>query len=135
MSDYPSVTAYIDGSAMPNPGEGGVGVVLRFGEKTRVISEYYPKATNNRMELMAAIVALQALKVPCEVHFYSDSQWLVKCATGEYSRSSNLDLWEIFETLADDHVIHWNWVRGHDGDKYNEIAHNLAYSAIQMKKQ
>jgi len=85
--------------------------------------------TNQRAEIFAAVRALTALKVPCKVRVVSDSQYLVKTMQGDYGRRSNLHLWEALDAAAEAHEVEWIWVRGHVGEKGNEIAHMLAESA------
>jgi ribonuclease HI len=116
-------------------------------EKTKELSGGDPDTTNNRMELTAAIKALEALKQPCRIDFYTDSQYLRKGITewidGWVKRGwqsgktpiKNVDLWKQLYSLRDPHEIEWHWVRGHDGDKYNERADELASAAIPREVQ
>jgi len=104
----PLIQAVIDGAAEPNPGHGGVGVVLIYGEKRREISTYLGDGiTNNVAEIMAAITALEALKFPCTVEFISDSQYLVKTMNGEFKRGANMDYWNKLDAAiaAGDHDV------------------------------
>lgn len=131
MSTLPEVTIYTDGACIPNPGLGGWGAVLLFealdGRKIKKeLSGAVPDTTNNRMELTAVIEALRALKTACTVRVMSDSQWVIKCATGEWSRAKNGDLWALYDDAAKQHVVRFSWVRGHTGDRWNERAHELA---------
>lgn len=145
MSDSrPRVTIYTDGGADPNPGPGGWGVVLIFESEgkvsTKELSGDAQDTTNNRMELTAAIEALRALKVPCEVEFYADSQYIVRGMTEwlpDWQRTNfkkgkveNADLWRALIAEAERHTIHWRWVKGHNGNKYNERADQLATAAM-----
>ena len=130
------VRAYVDGACHPNPGRGGWGVLFSCegaaGHEKR-ISGVVPEAetTNQRAEIYAAIRALSALKIPCRVLLFSDSQYLVKTMLGDFSRRTNLDLWEELDGAADPHELEWIWVRGHAGARGNEIAHLLAERAIE----
>jgi ribonuclease HI len=138
--DKPKVTIYTDGGAMPNPGAGGWGAVLIFdkdgSEHKRELSGGANDTTNNRMELTAAIEALQALKQPCQIEFYTDSQY-VKKGINEWMENwqrtnfknntiQNVDLWVVLDREVRKHEINWHWVKGHAGNYYNEIVDKLA---------
>lgn len=143
------VTIYTDGSARGNPdGPGGYGAVLQFTDSAghlheKELSQGYVKTTNNRMELMAAIAALEALNRPCEVDLHSDSQYLVNAFNQHWIDSwikknwmrtkkepvKNIDLWKRLLEAAGKHQITWIWVRGHDGDEMNERCDALATAA------
>ena len=134
------VTVYTDGACRGNPGPGGYGVILQYGEARRELSGGEPETTNNRMELMAAICGLSALKEPCEVTLYSDSRYLVDAVTLGWARSwqatgwkrgkaKNPDLWERLLSLLDIHRVSFVWVRGHDGHPENERCDALATAA------
>jgi ribonuclease HI len=141
----PKVTVYTDGGADPNPGPGGWGVVLLHGPTAKVseLSGGEPQTTNNRMELTAAIRALEALQRRCEVHLYTDSQYLRKGVTewlpGWRLRGfrrkdgvlQNEDLWRLLNDLIGRHDIRWEWVKGHAGNRWNERADELATLAIR----
>ena len=99
------VQLYTDGCALGNPGDGGAGAILVCEGHQRELMEYMPQTTNNRAELRAIIMGLEALKYSCEVHVFSDSQITVKCATGEYKRQSNLDLWADYDAAQVGHVV------------------------------
>lgn len=136
------VTIYSDGGADPNPGIGGWAAILRSGDHERVLTGSEPKTTNNRMELMAAISALRALKRPCRVSFHTDSQYVRRGITEGVSKWSaagwitksgrpvpNADLWRELQALAARHDITWHWVRGHSGEAGNEAVDRLAREA------
>lgn len=143
------VYIYTDGSARGNPdGPGGYGTILKYvtpdGEVVeKELSQGYKKTTNNRMELMAAIVGLEALKKSCEVELYSDSQYLIKAFNehwldgwikkgwkrGKNEPVKNVDLWKRLLEATKPHQITWIWVKGHDGHEYNERCDQLATSA------
>lgn len=132
MSNLPEVTIYTDGAAVPNPGKGGWAAILLYGTSVKELSGPIPYATNNQAELMAAIEGIRALKRPALVTVISDSQWLVKCGNGEWSRKANSDLWLALDTLVREngHMVRFEWVRGHNGDKWNERADRLANRTI-----
>ncbi len=137
------VTIYTDGGAVNNPGPGGYGAVLRYGEHQREISGGYRLTTNNRMELSACIEALKALKYPCEVTLHSDSRYVVDGITKSWARNwrkrgwlkynqepaENYDLWGELLDLCDRHRVDFKWVRGHAGDRDNERCDQLAKAA------
>jgi len=142
-SSLPRVEIYTDGGCDPNPGPGGWGAVLIHPKKTLELSGGAPDTTNNRMELTAAIEALRALKQPCAVDFYTDSQYLQKGITEwlpAWKRRGwrkangkpvlNVELWQTLDDLCSRHEIRWHWVRGHAGNAYNERADQLASAAI-----
>lgn len=128
------VTIYTDGACIPNPGKGGWGASLRFKNTYKEIYGGEEIATNNRMELFAAIKALAELTRPCKVLLYSDSKyvvegmskwfpnWQLKGKTGYL----NQDLWELLGEVAAMHTIDWQWVKGHAGNPGNERADELA---------
>ncbi|MCD7956595.1 MAG: ribonuclease HI [Lachnospiraceae bacterium] len=140
---------FTDGAARGNPdGPGGYGVVLQYTDAAgalheKELSQGYIKTTNNRMELMAAIVGLEALNRPCEVELYSDSQYLINAFNqhwldGWIKRNwmrnktdpvKNVDLWKRLLAAAGPHRITWHWVKGHDGHPENERCDRLATSA------
>ena len=132
------VTIYSDGGCEGNPGPGGWAAVLTFGERSKEISGGEPATTNNRMELTAAIHALGALKEPCEVDFYTDSEylragiseWIVRWKARGWSRGKkplkNEDLWRALDAAASRHQINWRWVKGHNGAALNERCDVLA---------
>ncbi|HEX9707603.1 MAG TPA: ribonuclease HI [Steroidobacteraceae bacterium] len=137
------VEIYTDGACRGNPGPGGWGALMRFGDRERELHGGEPATTNNRMELTAAIRALEALKCRCEVAIYSDSRylrdgittWLADWKirgwkTADRKPVKNQDLWERLDALAAAHDVEWHWVRGHDGHPENERADQLANRGI-----
>ena len=142
------VEIFSDGACSGNPGPGGWGTILRFGDREKELSGYEAETTNNRMELMAAIAGLKALKRPCKVRITTDSQYLKKGMTewieGWIRRGwkntqkkpvANRDLWEKLLELAGPHQIEWHWVRGHDGHLENERCDELARLAIEQQNK
>lgn len=137
------VTIYTDGGCSPNPGPGGYGIVLIYGEQRRELSGGYRSTTNNRMELTAAIRGLQALKEPCDVRLFSDSQYVVNGITKGWALrwkskgwiksdkrpAENIDLWEDLLNLCETHTVTFEWIRGHNGHAENECCDRLAGDA------
>ena len=138
----PEVTIYTDGACSGNPGPGGWGVLLRFGKREKTLSGGEEDTTNNRMELRAALEALRALKEPCRVTLFTDSEYLKKGITEWLSnwkrrnwrrkggKLANVDLWMELDVEIERHEIHWRWVRGHAGNMFNERVDQLARNAI-----
>jgi ribonuclease HI len=139
----PGVEIFTDGACSGNPGPGGWGAVLRHGEVEKELSGGEAPTTNNRMELMAAIGGLEALKRPCRVRLYTDSQYLRDgitrwlpawkargWRTADKKPVKNIDLWQRLEAAAAPHEVEWHWVRGHSGHPENERADALARAAI-----
>ena len=137
------IEIYTDGACRGNPGPGGWGALLVAGERRREIRGAESSTTNNRMELTAAIEALAALKRPCRVRLYTDSQYLRKgitewlpqwkargWKTADRKPVKNADLWLALEDQVARHTIEWHWVRGHSGHPGNEAADTLANQAI-----
>ena len=137
------VEIYTDGACRGNPGPGGWGAILRSGRRERELQGGDPATTNNRMELTAAIRALEALKRRCKIALYTDSQyvrqgiteWLATWKqrgwrTADRKPVKNQDLWQRLEELAAKHDIEWHWVRGHTGHPENERADLLANRGI-----
>ncbi len=148
------VTIYTDGAARGNPdGPGGYGAILQYTDAQGILhekelSEGYEKTTNNRMELMAAIAALEALNRPCEVELHSDSQYLVKAFNDHWIDGwikrgwkkadkkpvLNTDLWQRLLKAAEPHQISWIWVKGHNGHPENERCDELATKAADAMR-
>ncbi|MBS3798619.1 ribonuclease HI [Pseudoalteromonas sp. BDTF-M6] len=137
-----SVEIYTDGSCLGNPGPGGYGVLLRYGEHQKTLSQGYKNTTNNRMELLAAIVALESLKRPCHVDITTDSQyvkqgiesWIDNWKKRNWRTASkqpvkNVDLWQRLDAARARHQVRWHWVKGHSGHDENEIVDDLARDA------
>ena len=134
------VKMYTDGACKGNPGPGGWGCIIVYGEIEKELSGGEAKTTNNRMELSAAIAGLSALKTPCEVELWSDSKYLVDAITlgwarswrakgwkkGDGSPALNPDLWEQLLALTEKHRIEYIWVKGHAGHPYNERCDEMA---------
>ena len=140
------VTIYTDGGCSPNPGPGGYGAVLIYGQHRREISGGYRLTTNNRMELLGPIRALESLKEPCDVTLFSDSQYVVngimqgwarKWRANQWRRNSketaeNIDLWGRLLELCEKHVVRFEWIRGHTGHPENECCDRLAATSSRQ---
>ena len=152
MTDLPEVEIFTDGACKGNPGPGGWGAVLRSGGKEREISGGEAPTTNNRMELMAAIEALNALKRPCHVQLYTDSnyvrdgitKWIHGWRRNGWKTSDrkpvkNAELWQALIDASAPHRIDWHWVKGHSGHPENErvdvLASNAALEAARALAQ
>lgn len=131
MSELPQVTIYCDGAAVPNPGIGGWGAVLIHGQHIKELRGSVAHASNNAMEITAAIEGLNALTKPCQVTLISDSQYLINTMSLGWSRNKNVELWDLLDRAARTHTVTWEWVRGHTGNRHNERAHDLATQAIR----
>jgi ribonuclease HI len=140
------VEIYTDGACKGNPGPGGWGVLLRSGSTQKELYGGEAATTNNRMELMAVIRALEALKRPSRVRLYTDSQYVQKGISGwirQWKRNGwrtadrkpvkNTDLWQRLDELAARHEVEWHWVRGHAGHPENERADELANKGIPQQ--
>lgn len=135
------IVVYTDGAAKGNPGPGGYGVVLKFKELRKELSEGFRLTTNNRMELLAVIKALQAMKKEgLSITIYSDSKyvvdavekgWLRKWLKTGFKGKKNADLWTIYHRLAQKHKVNFKWVKGHDGNVENERCDRLAVEASE----
>ena len=141
--DEGRVELFTDGACRGNPGPGGWGVLLRYGEHERELSGGEAETTNNRMELTAAIEGLRALTRPCRVDLYTDSEyvrrgiteWLARWKTNGWRTAGrrpvkNADLWQALDEAAARHRIEWHWVKGHSGHPENERADALANLGI-----
>jgi ribonuclease HI len=137
------VEIFTDGACRGNPGPGGWGAILRFGTREKELYGGERETTNNRMELMAAIVALESLKRPCEVSLTTDSQyvrqgiteWMNKWKRNGWKTAGrqpvkNQDLWQRLDAAASPHRVEWHWIRGHTGHPENEQADALANRGI-----
>lgn len=146
MERLKSVTIYTDGACLGNPGPGGYGVVLLYKGRRKELSGGYRETTNNRMEIMAAIVGLKALKEKCEATLYSDSEYLVKAMTKGWvkrwrknnwrrnrkEKALNPDLWEQLLQLYEYHQVEFKWVKGHAKSAENNRCDELALEAAQQ---
>jgi len=137
------VTLYSDGSALGNPGPGGFGTILRYGERERELSGGEAHTTNNRMELRGVIEGLKVLKEPCEVEIVSDSSYVVKGINDwiqgwikrDFNKVKNPDLWREYLRVSAPHRVSATWVRGHDGHPENERCDTLARSVAEQIKE
>lgn len=133
------VCIYTDGACSGNPGPGGWAAILIYNGHERELSGGEPATTNNRMELIAAISALEALKEPCEVELWTDSQYLARAVNEGWlagwkrrgwrrkeGELKNPELWQALDTLLARHKVSFNWLKGHDGHEYNERCDALA---------
>lgn len=148
MTASVNVTLYTDGACSGNPGPGGWGCILIYGETKRKLSGYEINTTNNRMELMAVIKGLECLVRHVSVTIITDSQYVKNAFTEGWLKNweknnwktrtksdvKNKDLWVELSLLVRKHDVSWQWVKGHAGDIYNEMCDELARTAIQTKK-
>ena len=139
------VTIYTDGACLGNPGPGGYGAVLLYGSQRKELSGGFKLTTNNRMEITAALAALEALRKPCRVILFSDSQYLVNAMSKGWAQrwqangwkrnkredAVNPDLWERMLEVCRRHGVEFRWVRGHSGMKENERCDRLAVAAAR----
>lgn len=137
------VTIYSDGACLGNPGRGGYGTVMLFGDHRKELCQGYRRTTNNRMELLGAIVGLEALSRTCTVDLYSDSTYVVNAMskgwlagwqrrgwkTSSKQPVKNQDLWRRLVEAVGDHDVRWHWVKGHAGNPENECCDTLAVEA------
>ena len=147
-ADPVPVVIHTDGGCTPNPGPGGWGAVLRFGDKEKMLYGGEPETTNNRMELMAAIEGLRGIKKASVVDLYSDSQyvinglkeWVAGWKRQGWTRGKkrepvqNVDLWKTLDELRNQHTVRLHWVRGHNDHPENERCDKLAVAALQQFK-
>ena len=138
-----TVIIYTDGACRGNPGPGGWGVLVEYGELSKQLYGGDVSTTNNKMELTAAIMALKEIKEPCEIILYTDSKYVLQGIEewihnwkkrgwrgANKKQVKNIELWKELDELRDEHNIKWNWVKGHSGDPGNEIADMLANRGI-----
>lgn len=139
------VIIYTDGACSGNPGPGGYGVVLLYGDVRREMSAGYKDTTNNRMEILAAIIGLETLKFPCKVKLYSDSRYLVDAIEkgwvkrwksnnwyrNKQEKASNVDLWKRLLIQLEKHEVQFIWVKGHASNPENNRCDQLARTAIK----
>lgn len=138
-----AVTIYTDGACSGNPGPGGWGAILVYGEHEKELSGGEADTTNNRMEMMAVISGLEALSSPCDVTVVTDSEYVMNGMTkwlkGWQARGwktadkkpvKNADLWQRMVQASSSHTLYWQWVRGHNGHEMNERADALARGAV-----
>lgn len=143
MTEHQVIDLYTDGACKGNPGPGGWGALLRFGDHEKELCGGEAETTNNRMELMAVIEGLRALKRACKVRVHTDSQYVQKgisewianwrrrgWKTADGKPVKNQDLWQVLDTLASGHEIEWHWVKGHAGHPENERADALANMGV-----
>lgn len=144
MNDIPQVDIFTDGACKGNPGPGGWGAVLRFGSTEKELSGGEPLTTNNRMEMMAAVEALNALKKPCRVTLHTDSKYVMdgitkwvfgwqkkNWRTADNKPVKNVEIWQALLAAAAPHQVSWKWVKGHAGHPENERADRLACAAAE----
>jgi len=137
------ITLFSDGSALGNPGPGGFGAILRYGDKERIISGGEAHTTNNRMELLGVIEGLRALKEPCDVTVISDSsyvirginEWLEGWIKRNFAKVKNPDLWHEYISVSAGHRINGVWVRGHNGHPENERCDVIAKEEAEKFKK
>lgn len=140
------IELYTDGACSGNPGPGGWGAILRYGTHEKELSGGEKATTNNRMEMLAVIRALESLKSPCKVEVYTDSKYVMDginqwihgwkkngWKTSDKKPVKNVDLWQELDVLSGKHELHWHWVKGHNGHPENERADELARGAIPKR--
>ncbi len=145
MSEQKTVTIYTDGACSGNPGPGGWGAFISWNGHEKDLNGGEADTTNNRMELMAAIQALETLKQPCQVELYTDSTYVMKgmtewlkgwkaknWKTASKKPVKNKDLWQRFDDAIQRHTVNFHWVKGHAGDPGNERADQLAREGIEL---
>ena len=144
-----TVNIYTDGACKGNPGAGGYGVILEYNGHKKELSGGFAETTNNKMELLAAIAGLEALKEPCSVTLYSDSKYLTDSVNKRWvfawrknnwvksdkKKALNVDLWERLLKQMDRHEVTFVWIKGHDGHPENERCDELAVAAAEKAKE
>ncbi len=140
----PEITIYTDGAASGNPGPGGYGIILKSTNHYKEISQGYRLTTNNRMELLAVIVALEAIKIErSNINIYTDSRyvcdavekgWLNEWEKKNFKKKKNIDLWQRFLTVYRIHKVKFHWIKGHANIPENERCDRLAVKAYQQSK-
>ena len=149
MNDMKKVIIYTDGACSGNPGEGGWGAILKYGENEKIISGFDKNTTNNKMELVAAIEAIKSIKEPCEIELFSDSaylingflkQWVKKWKLNGWKNSSkdevkNIDLWKELDKYNSMHHISWVKVKGHSDNVHNNRCDRLATDEIKKHRK
>ena len=139
------IKIYTDGACSGNPGKGGWGAILLYGDKEKRINGFDPETTNNKMELKAVIEALKIIKKNIKIEIHTDSiyvkdgitKWIFAWKKNDWKNSKkqkvkNYELWQELDSLVQKYDIDFFWVKGHNGDKYNEIADELARKAIEQ---
>lgn len=139
------VVMYTDGACRGNPGPGGWGAILRYGDQSKTLNGFDPETTNNRMELTAAIEGLRVLSRACDIDLYTDSRYVIQgindwignwksngWRTAAKKPVKNADLWQLLHELDNNHRVKWHWVKGHAGIRDNELADTLANQAIDQ---
>ena len=142
MRQQKQVNIFTDGSCLGNPGPGGYGAIIEYGKHRKELQQGYQLTTNNRMEMLAAVRALETLTQPCQVELYSDSQYLRQgitqwihnwkrngWRTADKKTVKNADLWQALDQQCQRHRIAWHWVKGHAGHPQNERCDELARTA------
>lgn len=143
------VELYTDGACSGNPGPGGWGAILKYGDMEKELSGYDPMTTNNKMELLSVITALKLLKEPCKVDVYSDSKYVVDGITKGWAKSwkakgwikgdkkpaKNPELWDELLTLLETHTVTFHWVKGHAENPYNNRCDALAVAEYEKYKK
>ena len=146
MTEYQTLTIYTDGSCDVNPGPGGWAALLRWKDHEEVLSGHAAQTTNNRMELSAALHALESLKAPSQLTLYTDSEYLKRGITEwmpnwrargwkrKKGQLANADLWKALDKVIQQHEINWQWIKGHGGHRDNQRVDRLARSAMMQSK-
>ncbi|MDD8058005.1 MULTISPECIES: ribonuclease HI [Shewanella] len=146
MAELKQLYIFTDGSCLGNPGPGGYGVVMKYNNQVHELADGFALTTNNRMELLAPIIALEALYEPCNIVLTSDSQYMRQGITSwihgwkkkgwlttTKQPVKNVDLWKRLDTVSQKHNIDWRWVKGHAGHIENERCDTLARQAAEAK--